>query len=68
MTGTVSMYPIPVSDTEVKASGSQFFISLNQLPEGGTPLSIFGKVSAGEDVMTKLVAGDVVKSITITEK
>jgi cyclophilin family peptidyl-prolyl cis-trans isomerase len=68
VTGTVAMYPIPVSESEVKASGSQFFLSLTALPPGNTPLSIFGIVSAGQDVMAQLAVGDIIKSITISEK
>jgi cyclophilin family peptidyl-prolyl cis-trans isomerase/Na+-transporting methylmalonyl-CoA/oxaloacetate decarboxylase gamma subunit len=69
VTGTVSMYPVQDPATgEPKASGSQFFISFVQTPEGGVPLNIFGKVVEGMEVVTKLAIDDIVKTITISEK
>jgi peptidyl-prolyl cis-trans isomerase B (cyclophilin B) len=69
ITGTVSFYPIFDQTTQqVFASGSQFFISFAAAPGNQTPLSIFGVVSSGLDVVAKLAAGDVITSITISEK
>ena len=69
VTGTVSMYPIqdPATGNPL-ASGSQFFISFVESPEDGVPLNIFGKVSEGMEIVTKLAIDDIIKSITITEK
>ena len=69
VTGTVSMYPVQDPATgEPKASGSQFFISFVQTPEGGVPLNVFGKVIEGMEVVTKLAIDDIIKTITISEK
>jgi cyclophilin family peptidyl-prolyl cis-trans isomerase len=69
ITGTVSMYPVAAQATgAVKASGSQFFISLVQPPDSGTPLNTFGKVASGLEILKELKAGDVVESIQISEK
>ena len=69
VTGTVSMYPVQDPATgEPKASGSQFFISFVQTPDGGVPLNVFGKVIEGMEVVTKLAIDDIIKTITITEK
>ena len=69
VTGTVSMYPVQDPATgEPKASGSQFFISFVQTPEGGVPLNVFGKVIEGMEIVTKLAIDDIIKTITITEK
>ncbi len=69
VTGTVSMYPVqdPATGNPL-ASGSQFFISFMQTPEGTVPLNVFGKVIEGMEVATKLAIDDVIKTITITEK
>ena len=67
--GTVSMYPVqdPATGNSL-ASGSQFFISFAQMPEGTTPLNIFGKVIEGMEVATKLAVDDIIRMITITER
>jgi peptidyl-prolyl cis-trans isomerase B (cyclophilin B) len=69
VTGTVAMYPIPDQTSgELKASGSQFFITLVELPSEGTPLNVFGKITAGLDIVAQLQTGDAVESITVNEK
>jgi cyclophilin family peptidyl-prolyl cis-trans isomerase len=69
ITGTVSMYPIQDPATgQPLASGSQFFISFMQTPEGTVPLNVFGKVIEGMEVATKLAIDDIIKTITITAK
>jgi cyclophilin family peptidyl-prolyl cis-trans isomerase len=69
VTGTVSMYPIqdPATGNPL-ASGSQFFISFMETPEGSVPLNVFGKVIEGMEVATKLAIDDIIKTITISEK
>jgi peptidyl-prolyl cis-trans isomerase B (cyclophilin B) len=69
ITGTVSMYPVADQATgNVKASGSQFLISFVQSPDSTTPLSVFGTVASGMEILKELKAGDVVESIKISEK
>lgn len=69
ITGTVAMYPSFDQFTgDVRASGSQFFISLVEVPENETPLSILGKVVTGLDIVSKLTMSDTLTSITIAEK
>jgi len=69
MTGTVSMYPVfNQTDNQVKASGSQFFVSFALAPDNQTPLSTFGTVASGLDIASKLTLSDTIKTITITEK
>ena len=69
VTGTVAMYPVQDPATgNALASGSQFFVSFMQTPEGTVPLNVFGKVVEGMDVATKLAIDDIIKTITITEK
>jgi cyclophilin family peptidyl-prolyl cis-trans isomerase len=63
------MYPIPDQTSgELKASGSQFFISLVELPTEGTPINVLGKVIEGLEIVGLLEPGDAVESITISEK
>ncbi|MCX6030064.1 MAG: peptidylprolyl isomerase [Chloroflexi bacterium] len=69
VTGTVSFYPaFDQTSQQVFASGSQFLVAFAEAPGNQTPLSIFGMVSSGLDVLAKLAAGDVITSITISEK
>ncbi len=69
VTGTVAMYPIPDQTTgDLMASGSQFFISMVELPSEGTPLNVLGKIVAGLEIVSQLATGDAVESITISEK
>ncbi|MGQ9840682.1 MAG: peptidylprolyl isomerase [Anaerolineae bacterium] len=68
VTGTVSLYPVVDVTGEVAASGSQFFISFMALEDNTTPLNIFGQVTGGMEVAQQLVAGDVIKRITIHVK
>jgi cyclophilin family peptidyl-prolyl cis-trans isomerase len=68
VTGTAAMYPVADATGNAVASGSQFFISFMEIPEGSVPLNVLGKVTAGMDVAQKLAIGDIVKTITVTEK
>jgi cyclophilin family peptidyl-prolyl cis-trans isomerase len=69
ITGTVSMYPVPdLGSGDVKASGSQFFVSFVQAPNSDTPLNSFGTVTSGIDILKELKAGDIVESVKISEK
>jgi peptidyl-prolyl cis-trans isomerase B (cyclophilin B) len=68
ITGTVSMYPMPNEAGEYVANGSQFLIAFTAIPDGTTPLNVFGNVVKGMDIAQKLAIGDIVKSITIAEK
>jgi len=70
ITGTVSMYPVmDQASQQILASGSQFFITLSPAPKNDTtPLSVFGIVTSGQDVVSNLTISDTIASITITEK
>jgi cyclophilin family peptidyl-prolyl cis-trans isomerase len=69
ITGTVAMYPVQDQITgQMKASGSQFFVSFIQTQDVGTPLNTFGTVSSGMEVLKELKAADLVESITVSEK
>jgi cyclophilin family peptidyl-prolyl cis-trans isomerase len=69
ITSTVAMYPVQgASPEEFLASGSQFFIAFSSVPESATPLNIFGKVTEGMEVAQQMAIGDIIKTITVTEK
>lgn len=68
ITGTAAMYPVGDEHGNPVASGSQFFIAFTAVPEGSVPLNVLGKVTDGMDVALKLAIGDIVKTITITQK
>ncbi len=68
ITGTVSLYPTQNLTGEVVASGSQFFVSFMSMEGNTTPLNVFGTVSSGMDVVQQLAVGDIIKTITISEK
>jgi cyclophilin family peptidyl-prolyl cis-trans isomerase len=69
ITGTVAMYPSFDQLTgDVRASGSQFFISFTEVPENETPLSLLGKVISGLDIASKLTVSDTLTSVTIAGK
>jgi cyclophilin family peptidyl-prolyl cis-trans isomerase len=69
ITGTVAMYPSFDQVTgEVKASGSQFFISLIAVADNQTPLSVLGQVISGLSIVTTLTMSDTLTTVTVTEK
>ncbi len=69
VTGTVAMYPIPDQKSgDLMASGSQFFISMVELPSEGTPLNILGRIISGMEIVSQLATDDAVESIIVTEK
>jgi cyclophilin family peptidyl-prolyl cis-trans isomerase len=69
ITGTVAMYPTFDQVTgDVRASGSQFFVSLSAVDGNETPLSILGQVLSGLDIVSKLTMSDTLTSVTIVEK
>ncbi len=47
------------------SAGSQFYFSLQPLPQLDGQYTVFAKVSEGRDVMEKLRAGDVIESVKI---
>lgn len=69
ITGTVALYPFfdDASGT-VRASGSQFFISLVAVEDNETPLSILGQVIRGLEIVPQLTISDTLISIMIVEK
>ena len=50
------------------SSGSQFYITLAQTAMLDGAYTVFGKVSAGMDVVNSIAIGDTIESITIAEK
>ncbi|MEJ5200187.1 MAG: peptidylprolyl isomerase, partial [Anaerolineae bacterium] len=69
ITGTVAMYPyFDDASASVRASGSQFFISLATVEENDVPLSILGQVIRGLEIVPQLTISDTLTSVTIVEK
>jgi len=58
--GTVAM-----ANSGLNTNGSQFFICLEDLPDLPKQYNLFGQVTAGMDVVKKIVVGDKINSITI---
>ncbi len=50
------------------SSGSQFYITLEPQPSLDGDYTVFGQVTQGMDVVSKIAVGDVIQSITIDEK
>lgn len=69
VTGTVALYPTFDAVTgAVRASGSQFFISLIAVEDNETPLSLLGQVTSGLDIVAALTISDTLTSVTIAAK
>jgi cyclophilin family peptidyl-prolyl cis-trans isomerase len=69
ITGTVAYYPVSnTSGDAFLASSSQFLIAMSAIKDLSAPMNVFGKVASGGDVVAKLAAGDMIKTITISEK
>jgi peptidyl-prolyl cis-trans isomerase B (cyclophilin B) len=69
MTGTLAYFPaFNPSQQAMGSSGSQFFVSLGELPPGAAPLNVFGQVTSGMEIAASLTMSDTVESITISEK
>ena len=52
--------------SEPNSAGSQFYITLAAQPSLDGNYTVFGQVTAGMDVVGKIVVGDKIQSITIT--
>ncbi len=50
------------------SSGSQFYITLTPQPGLDGQYTVFGQVTQGMDVVQEIAVGDVIQSVTITEK
>jgi peptidyl-prolyl cis-trans isomerase B (cyclophilin B) len=50
------------------SAGSQFYITLGAQPDLDGNYTVFGAVTSGLDVVKKIVVGDTITTITITEK
>jgi len=50
------------------SAGSQFYITLGAQTSLDGKYTVFGKVTAGQDIPKKIVIGDTITSVTITEK
>ena len=61
--GTVAM-----ANAGADTNGSQFFICLEDLPTLSKQYNLFGQVTTGMDVVSKLAIGDKMLSVTIVNK
>lgn len=52
---------------EPDSAGSQFYVTLGAQPFLDGKYTVFGKLTAGQEVPGKIAAGDVITRITITE-
>jgi len=50
------------------SAGSQFYITLSPQPSLDGRYTVFGKVESGMDVVSKIVRGDVITKVTVSEK
>jgi peptidyl-prolyl cis-trans isomerase B (cyclophilin B) len=50
------------------SAGSQFYITLGRQSELDGKYTVFGGVTSGKDIASKIVVGDKITSVTITEK
>jgi len=67
--GAIAMARRPDSaNAERASSGSQFYITLAAQPSLDGQYTVFGRVTAGMDVVRQIVQGDVIDRITITER
>ena len=57
--GSISM--VKINDT--RSSSTEFFFSLNSLPEFDGRYSIFGRVISGSDILDKIDKNDLIKKI-----
>lgn len=53
---------------ERRSSGSQFYITLAPTPFLDKQYTVFGKTTAGMDVVKKIQRGDTITKVTVTEK
>lgn len=56
---------VAMANAGPNTNGSQFFIMLDAHPELPPSYTIFGKVITGQDVVDKIVVGDIMQSVTI---
>lgn len=61
--GTVAM-----ANAGTNTNGSQFFICLDDQPSLPKNYSIFGQVTKGMDVVSKIAVGDKIQSVTVENK
>jgi len=57
--GSISMVKI----NETRSSSTEFFFSLNNLPEFDGRYSIFGRVISGSEILDKIDKNDLIKKI-----
>ena len=68
ITNTALMYPTTDAAGALASSGGQFFIAFSAVPNSATAMNFLGTLVEGTDVAGQLSTGDIVKTITITEK
>lgn len=56
---------VAMANSGPDTNGSQFFIMLDNNPDLPAKYTIFGKVTKGQDVVSKIVVGDVMETVSI---
>jgi cyclophilin family peptidyl-prolyl cis-trans isomerase len=59
---------VAMANSGANTNGSQFFICLEDLPTLPKSYSLFGQVTSGMDVVSKIAVGDKMTEIKITDK
>jgi len=58
---------VGVATSGKDTGGSQFFITLSPQPHLEARYTVFGRVTAGMEVVDKIVRGDIIEKIVIQE-
>ena len=67
--GAIAMARLPDQGNPRRlSSGSQFYITLAPTPQLDGGYTVFGKVASGMEIVKSIAVGDVIESITITER
>ncbi|MBN1922398.1 MAG: peptidylprolyl isomerase [Anaerolineae bacterium] len=67
--GSIAMARLPDQGNPRRmSSGSQFYITLSATSQLDGGYTVFGKVSSGMDVVKSIAVGDVIESVTISER
>jgi len=67
--GAIAMARLPDQGNQRRmSSGSQFYITLSATSQLDGAYTVFGKVTSGMDVVKSIAVGDVIESVTISER